>query len=161
MNNINPINVIHSLINNLTPEFEITIHANPYLTYILKKDVDIFILSDGDYNDILNNDNIIIIKNFFINLDITEIDLHNLILNTTEEIFLCEGNDCYYQRNKNATKIQKKWKSYKFNKQKKRLMKNIRNRETGLPFSFGKTTYKNNLKYLKLDIKYLKLDILS
>jgi len=157
MNNINPIDVINSLINNLTPGFEITIHANPYLTYILKKDEDVFILSDGDDNDILINNNIFIITNFFINLDITEIDLHNLILNTTEEIFLCEGNDCYYHRSRNAaTKIQKSYKLYKFNKQKKRLMKNIRNRETGLPFSFGKITYKNNLKYLNSDIKYLE-----
>ena len=151
INSINPINVINSSIDNLTPDFEITIHANPYLTYNLKKDEDVFILSDGDDNDILINDNKIIIKNFFNNLDITEIDLHNLTLNTTEEIFLCEGNDCYYQRNKNATKIQKKWKSYKSNKQKRRLIKNIRNRETGLPFSFGKRTYK-----FDSDIKYLK-----
>lgn len=150
MNNVNPINVINTLINNLTPEFEIIIHANPYLTYILKKDEDVFILSDGDDNDILINDNILIIKNFFINLDITEIDLHNLILNTTEEIFLCEGNDCYYHRSRNAaTKIQKSYKLYKFNKQKRRLIKNIRNRETGLPFSFEKK------KNLDLDINYL------
>ena len=153
MNNINPIDVIHSLINNLTPEFQITIHANPYLTYILKKDEDVFILSDGDDNDILINDNEDVIKNFFNNLDITEIDLRNLILNTTEEIFLCEGNDCYYQRSRNAaTKIQNSYKSYKlklFNKQRRRLIENIRNRETGLPLI--KKTYK-----LDSDIKYLK-----
>ena len=137
MNNINPINVIHSLIDNLTPEFEITIHANPHLTYILKKDKNIFMLSDGDENDILINDNEDIIKKFFNNLNITEIDLHNLTLNTTEETFLCEGNDCYYKRNKSANKIQKNWKSYNtLLKQKRRLIKNIRNRETVLPFSF-------------------------
>ena len=152
MNNINPINVIHSLIDNLTPEFEITIHANPHLTYILKKDKNIFMLSDGDENDILINDNEDIIKKFFNNLNITEIDLHNLTLNTTEETFLCEGNDCYYKRNKSANKIQKNWKSYNtLLKQKRRLIKNIRNRETGLPFSFGKRTYK-----FESDIKYLK-----
>ena len=153
MNNINPIDVIHSLIDNLTPEFEITIRANPYLTYILKKSEDVFILSDGDENDILINDNNVMIKTFFNNLDITEIDLRNLTLNTTEEIFLCEGNDCYYNRNKSANKIQKKWKSYnKLLKQRRRLIKNIRNRETGLPFSFEKKiTYK-----LDSDIKYLE-----
>ena len=152
MNNINPINVIHSLIDNLTPEFEITIHANPHLTYILKKDKNIFMLSDGDENDILINDNEDIIKKFFNNLNITEIDLHNLTLNTTEETFLCEGNDCYYKRNKSANKIQKNWKSYNtLLKQKRRLIKNIRNRETGLPFSFGKRTYK-----FDSDIKYLE-----
>ena len=50
-----------------------------------------------------------------------------------------------------SNKIQKKWKSYKSNKKERRLIKNIRNRETGLPFSFGKRTYKFNS-----DIKYLK-----
>ena len=152
MNNINPIDVINSSINNLTPEFEIIIYANPYLTYLLKKDEDVFISSDGDDEDVLINDDKFIIKNFFNNLDITEIDLHNLTLDTTEIIFICEGNECYYQRSRNAaTKIQKKWKSHKFNKQKKRLIKNIRNRETGLPFSFGKRTYK-----FDSDIKYLE-----
>ena len=153
MNSINPINVINSSIDNLTPDFEITIHANPYLTYILKKNEDVFILSDGDDNDILINDNKIIIKNFFNNLDITEILLHHEDDVTKNiELYLCEENDCYYQRSRSAaTKIQKKWKSHKFNKQKKRLIKNIRNRETGLPFSFGKRTYKFNS-----DIKYLE-----
>ena len=153
MNDINPIDVINDKIDNLKPEFEITVHANPHLTYILKKDEDVFMLSDGDENDILINNNAGIIKNFFNNLDITEIDLYNLTLNTTEETFICEGNNCYYKRNKSANKIQKKWKSYnKLLKQKRRLIRNIRNRETGLPFSFGKKrTYK-----FELDIKYLE-----
>ena len=170
MNNINPIDVIKDSIGllKLNRLLELQIDVNQGEVdddEILIHHIWYFSFINGQYH-IYDENNIIFdwdylddAIDFFENsnesdgLIITEILLHHEDnVNANIELYLCEENDCYYQRSRSAaTKIQKKWKSHKFNKQKKRLIKNIRNRETGLPFSFGKRTYKFNS-----DIKYLE-----
>jgi len=197
MNNINPIDVIKNCINLLklnrslelqidtnegqVDDDEILIHHIWYFSFngvyhIYDENNVIF---DWDYLD----DAI----DFFENsnerdgLIITEILLHHEDDVTRNiELYLCEENDCYYQRSRSAASlIQRKFRSRNFRQSAKQgLLKNRALGEITLapkkhfgpdfpggseyhnvmkeinerrPFSFGKTTYKFNS-----DIKYLE-----
>jgi hypothetical protein len=87
MENINPYSLLNNWIDSITPNYELTIHINDCESYIFKKGYT-FILSDGDDEEIINTNDINIIKNFFIGKNITEIDLNDKISNTSKELYI-------------------------------------------------------------------------
>ena len=138
MNNINPINIIKESIGllKLNRLLELQIDTNEGQSDnddILIHHIWYFSINNGVYhiydenNEIFDWDNLDDAITFFEGFIITEILLHHEDnVNTNIELYLCEEDDCYYQKSRKAASlIQRKFRSRNFRQSAKQgLLKN-------------------------------------
>ena len=191
MNNINPIDIIinsFSLLNilsNLNYELVVTTNDLGIInSWHTKKEPYRYIIYTEDefFEEYFNLNDII---DFFKTKTINEITSFNITQGNHIELYLCEGDDCYYERSKKSDIIKKSWKARKFRQSAKQGL--IKNRVHGQileappkqfnkyfpggtdllrkmketendKFRFGKSKISfNSLKKVNQEIKYLKI----
>jgi len=172
---VNPLDIIINFFNNPNNIGKKIVVYNEKGTWHTYMHENKFVSSTED-DDTFESDSLNGIIGFFDNTKITEIDQFDLNGTNHIELYICEGDNCYYERSKKSDIIKKKWKSYKFNQGLNQgFLKNQTLRELNFAppgslnsyfpggsgyhsaisgfYSFGKKNFL--LKRLNKDIKYL------